>query len=86
MERLPISVQVLKDLEDVDRSLSGAEGSASQRHDGSIVRTSPTLLGQPITLDWIEQERDGELEQRILREIMGRISEVAAPRRRWLHD
>ena len=81
-----ISVEVLKDLEDVDRSLSAADGSASQRHDGSVVRTSPSLLGQPITLDWIEQERDSELEQRILREITGRLSNVTAPRRRFLHD
>lgn len=81
-----LSVQVLKDLEDVDRSMSGADGSASIRHDGAVVRTSPTLLGQPITLDWIEQERDGELEQRILREIMGRITNVSAPRKRFLHN
>ncbi len=81
-----ISVAVLKDLEDVDRSLNAADGSAAVRHDGSVVRTDPTLLGQPITLDWIEQERDTELEQKILREILGRVTNVAPPRRRLLHD
>lgn len=81
-----IGVEVLKDLEDVDRSLNAADGSAAIRHDGSVVRTDPTLLGQPITLDWIEQERDTELEQRILREIVGRITNVSPPRKRHLHD
>ncbi len=80
-----VQVSVLKDLEDVDRSLSGADGSAAVRHDGAVVRTDAALLGLPITLDWIEQERDTELEQRILKEIYGRITNVSAPKKRFLH-
>jgi hypothetical protein len=79
-----IEVVVNKDIEEVDRSLSGADGAAAARHDGSVVRTDPTLRGQPITLDWIEQERDNELEQQILREIQGRLLEVGPPARKHL--
>jgi len=76
-----IAVEVIKELEDVDRSLSSSEGSAIARHDGSIVRVNPKLVGQPITLGWIRQENDTELEQRILREILGRSTNVSPPRR-----
>lgn len=51
-----IQAIVKKDLEEVDRSLSGADGLAAVRHDGAVVRTDAALLGLPITLDWIEQE------------------------------
>lgn len=81
-----IDVEVRKDLEDVDRSLSAADGSAATRHDGAVVRADPALVGQPITLAWIEQERDTELEQRILQEIVGRTTNVTPPRSRLLHD
>jgi hypothetical protein len=80
-----IAVTVNKDLEEVDRSLSASDGSASLRHDGTLVRTDPALLGSPITLSWIPLERDSDLEQRILREIVGRVSNVARPRQRLLH-
>jgi len=66
---------------DVDRSQYSSEGSAIARHDGTIVRASPGLVGQPITLGWIRQENDTELEQRILREILGRSTNVSPPRR-----
>lgn len=80
-----VTVVVHKELEDVDRSQSAADGAASARHDGSVVRTQQNLLGPPITLGWIEQERDTELEQRILQEIQGRVTQVNAPRRRLFH-
>jgi hypothetical protein len=76
-----IAVEVMKELEDVDRSQYSSEGSAIERHDGSIVRSDPALMGQPITLGWIRQENDNELEQQILREILGRVSNVSPPRR-----
>jgi hypothetical protein len=38
------------------------------------------LLSQPITLGWIRQENDTDLEQRLLREILGRVSNVRPPR------
>jgi hypothetical protein len=75
-----IGVEVIKELEDVDRSQYSTDGSAIARHDGTIVRTDRSLLGQPITLGWIRQENDAELEQQILREILGRVSNVAPPR------
>jgi hypothetical protein len=80
-----VTVVVHKELEDVDRSQSAADGAASARHDGSVVRTQQNLLGPPITLGWIEQERDTELEQRILQEIRGRVTQVNAPRKRLFH-
>jgi hypothetical protein len=79
-----MSVEVIKELEDVDRSASSGEGSAAVRHDGTIVRTDSALLGQPITLGWIRQENDTELEQKILREVLGRVSEVKPPRRKLI--
>jgi len=76
-----LAVEVMKEIEDVDRSQYSSEGSAIARYDGSIVRTDPSLMGQPITLGWIRQENDTELEQQILREILGRVSNVSPPRR-----
>jgi hypothetical protein len=76
-----VAVEVIKELEDVDRSQFSSEGSAIARHDGSVVRTDSGLLGQPITLGWIRQENDYDLEQRILREILGRVANVTPPRR-----
>lgn len=76
-----VAVEVIKELEDVDRSQYSSEGSSIARHDGSIVRAAPGLSGQPITLGWIRQENDTELEQRILREILGRSTNVSPPRR-----
>jgi hypothetical protein len=79
-EGFTIAVEVIKEIEDVDRSLHSSEGSAIARHDGAIVRTDPSLRSGPITLGWIRQENDGELEQQILREILGRVSNVSPPR------
>ena len=80
-----MAVEVMKELEDVDRSASSGEGAASVRHDGGVVRSDNQLLGLPITLGWIRQENDTELEQRILREVLGRVTEVTQPRRKLLH-
>ena len=79
-----IAVEVVKEIEDVDRSQYSSEGSAIARHDGSIVRADSKLAGQPITLGWIRQENDSDLEQRILREILGRVSNVSPPRKTFL--
>ncbi|MDZ4850174.1 MAG: hypothetical protein SGI77_12890 [Pirellulaceae bacterium] len=80
-----MSIEVMKELEDVDRSVSSGEGSASVRHDGGIVRSDNQLTGLPITLGWIRQENDTELEQKILREVLGRVTEVRPPRKKLLH-
>jgi hypothetical protein len=68
----------------VDRSQYSSEGTSVARHDGTIVRTDNALAGQPNNLGWIRQENDYELEQRILREILGRVSNVQLPRRTLL--
>lgn len=83
-EGFTVSVEVVKELEDVDRSQYSSEGSAIARHDGSVVRTDTALMGQPITLGWIRQENDSDLEQRIIREILGRVSNVRPPRKTLL--
>ncbi|MCY2981977.1 MAG: hypothetical protein NTU79_25230 [Planctomycetota bacterium] len=79
-EGFSVGIEVIKELEDVDRSQFSSEGSAIARHDGTIVRTGANLTGQPITLGWIRQENDADLEQRLLREILGRVSNVQPPR------
>jgi hypothetical protein len=80
-EGFSVGIEVIKELEDVDRSQFSSEGSAIARHDGTIVRTGANLSGQPITLGWIRQENDADLEQRLLREILGRVSNVRPPRK-----
>ncbi len=79
-----VFVEVLKEIEDVDRSLLSSEGSAAKRHDGTVVRVDNQLAGGPVNLDWIRLENDTELEQRILREILGRTTNVRPPRNRIL--
>ncbi len=84
-EGFSVGIEVIKELEDVDRSQFSSEGSAIARHDGTIVRTGANLAGQPITLGWIRQENDADLEQRLLREILGRVSNVQPPRQPFLN-
>lgn len=79
-----IEVIVSKQLEDVDRSQFSGEGAATQRHDGTIVRTENNLRSLPITIGWIDMGRDFALEQKILREIAGRVTNVTPPRQKLL--
>jgi hypothetical protein len=81
-EGFSVSVEVIKEIEDVNRSLLSSDSSASSRHDGTIVRADPNLQGSPITQGWIRQENDTDLEQRLLREILGRSTNVRPPRTR----
>lgn len=74
-----VTVQVDKEIEDVDRAQFSSEAVVSVRHDGSIVRTSQSLDDQPITLGWISLGRDVTLEQRILQDIIGRITQPDHP-------
>ena len=80
-----ISVEVIKEQEDVDQSQFAAAGAASQRHDGSIIRNENQIRQLPITLGWFEIGRDLDLERRIMEGILGRISDVEPPRRKLLH-
>ncbi|MCR9295834.1 MAG: hypothetical protein NXI32_24210 [bacterium] len=80
-----ISVEVIKEQEDVDQSQYAAAGAAAQRHDGTIVRNENQIRQLPITLGWYEIGRDRILEQRIMEGILGRVSNVEPPRRKLLH-
>ncbi len=79
-----IEVIVQKDLEDTDRSLNSTESSlsGSTRHDGTIVRapgvTADPSQSTPQTLGWIPLGRDVSLEQVILRDITGRLTQPDA--------
>ena len=79
-----IEVQVLKEQEDVDQSQFATAGSAAQRHDGTVVRNENQLRQLPVTLGWFEIGRDRELERRIMADILGRLTNVAAPRKKIL--
>lgn len=78
-----IEVVVQKDLEDTDRSQYATESTAAIRHDGTIVRRNDAYDDSPQTLGWIPLGRDTSLEQVILRDIFGRITQ--ADRKRLLH-
>ncbi|QDT05578.1 hypothetical protein K227x_39790 [Rubripirellula lacrimiformis] len=75
-----IEVIVQKDLEDTDRSQYSTESTASVRHDGTIIRRSDGYDDSPQTLGWIPLGRDTSLEQVILRDIFGRITQADSNR------
>lgn len=79
-----LEVIVQKDLEDTDRSQYSTESIAAKRHDGTIVRTEDSYDDSPQTLGWIPLGRDTSLEQVILRDIFGRITQ--ADSNRLLHS
>ncbi|TWT50342.1 hypothetical protein Pla22_30840 [Rubripirellula amarantea] len=71
-----IEVIVQKDIEDTDRSQYSTEGrSTATRHDGTVVRHDDNYDNSPQTLGWIPLGRDTSLEQTILRDIFGRITQ-----------
>jgi len=72
-EGYQIFVTVLKELEDVSRPEFSTVGGSTQRHDGTIVRTSPIRGAEAVTLGWIQIGRDPSLEQQILFEIQYRL-------------
>lgn len=74
-----VMVQVDKEIEDVDRAQASSEAVASLRHDGAVVRTSESIEDQPVTLGWISLGRDVSLEQRILQDIIGRVTQPDDP-------
>ena len=70
-----IEVVVQKDLEDTDRSQFEVESASTMRHDGTIIRAQDANDDSPQTLGWIPLGRDTSLEQVILRDIFGRITQ-----------
>ncbi|MCA9268228.1 MAG: hypothetical protein KDA41_07145 [Planctomycetales bacterium] len=69
-----ISVNVMKEIEDVSHPENSTVGSATMRHDGTLVRTEQQNAEGPITLGWIPLGRDVTLEQRILADIQARVA------------
>ena len=70
-----LEVIVQKEIEDTDSSQWSNELSGNTRHDGTIVRQFGGELDGPRTLGWIPLGRDSSLEQRLLHEIHGRITQ-----------
>lgn len=70
-----IEVVVQKDLEDVNRNVGSTQSSLGIRHDASIERRGNPVEDSPETLGWIPLGRDSSLEQVILRDIFGRITQ-----------
>jgi hypothetical protein len=70
-----LEVIVQKDLEDTDRSQGATEAVSTKRHDGTVVRSEDRYDDTPQTLGWIPLGRDTSLEQKILQDIHGRITQ-----------
>ena len=70
-----VEVVVQKDLEDVGRSVTETQSSVGIRHEASIERRGQLVEGTPETLGWIPLGRDSTLEQVILSDIFGRITQ-----------
>ncbi len=77
-----IEVIVQKDLEDTDRNQFATESATSttMRHDGTIIRKQDGVDDFPQTLGWIPLGRDTTLEQVILQDIVGRITQPDSER------
>jgi hypothetical protein len=71
-----IEVVVQKDLEDAVGGQHTAESASVMRHDGTIVRKDDNFDDSAQTLGWIPLGRDASLEQVILRDIFGRITQA----------
>ena len=74
-----IDIVVMKEQEDVDQSQFSTAGAAAQTEGGAIVRNENQMRQMPITLGWYEIGRDHEFEQRLMANILGRISNVGPP-------
>ena len=68
-----LDVQVLKELEDLDKPEHATAGGATLRHDGSLVRQEGAGGRFSHTLGWIPLGRDASLEQKILVDIAARL-------------
>lgn len=78
-----LEVIVQKDLEDTDRSQYATEAASAIRHDGTVVRREDGFDDSPQTLGWIPLGRDSSLEQVILQDIHGRVTQ--RDRKKLLH-
>ena len=81
-----IEVQVHKELEDVSTPSHSTPGSATPRHDRSLVSVENVDDDGPRTLGWIPLGRDLELEAIIIQELQGRLvntPDAPAPEVEW---
>jgi hypothetical protein len=70
-----IEVVVQKELEDTDRSLDATEGAVVAR-ENTVARGRARNVEGPITMGWIPMGRDASLEQTILQDILGRVTQA----------
>jgi len=68
-----IDVQVLKELEDLDKPENATAGGSTLRHDGTLVRQEGAAGRYSVTLGWIPLGRDLTLEQEILADLKARL-------------
>ncbi len=71
-----VEVVVRKELEDVNQPERATVGTHTLRHDGSLLRSERGRDDGPMTLGWITLGRDVSLEQQILFELKGRLTDV----------
>lgn len=69
-----IEVVVQKEVEETDRSQDSISDTPSRR-DNTVARRGTTIGGGPTTIGWIPLGRDESLEQRILQDILGRVTQ-----------
>ena len=74
-----VDVAVFKELEDVVSPYAGTAGSATFRHNTSLVRVIDPINEQEVHDGWIPRGRDTALEQRILQELLARFGATPAP-------
>lgn len=70
-----VEVIVQKDLEDTDRTQYATESTAGVRHDGSRLSRQDSFDDSPQTLGWIPLGRDSVLENVILNDLFGRVTQ-----------
>jgi hypothetical protein len=68
-----ISVNVMKELEDLKQPQVSTLGRSATRFDNSLDRTAQTIEQEPNTLGWIPLGRDITFEQQILLDLQGRL-------------
>lgn len=76
-----VDLAVFKELEDLSQPEHATTGSNTLRHDGTLVRQQTAVNLAPATLGWIPLGRDVELEQRMLQQIRGRLTDHTPARR-----
>ncbi|MDX1929865.1 MAG: hypothetical protein SFV81_25280 [Pirellulaceae bacterium] len=75
-----IDVNVLKEQEDIDNPQFATASNPSQQQDVASDAIAGLAMPDQSTLGWYEIGRDRELEQRIMENILGRITDVEEPK------